>query len=169
MPSTSISTPAVTTAMPPILGARVWCRLRRLWPWRPAPLTVGKESRLNIALSTRIRTVSIIKRCGSLEHNRSRVPFFFYNSRMSCNHNDLNCQEYVQRITYLSQSARWVISSKSSPAWASATSSAPGCSSRSRCTTPPSGCHRTRPGVSPPVISPAATRRRFQCTDPPRL
>jgi|HubBroStandDraft_3_1064219.scaffolds.fasta_scaffold1182604_1 hypothetical protein len=42
---------------------------------------------------------------------------------MRCNHNDLTCQEYVQRITYLSQSAALVISSKSCPAWASASSS----------------------------------------------
>src|ERR1700730_16413835 len=27
---------------------------------------------------------------------------------MRCNYNDLTCQEYVQRITYLSQSARWL-------------------------------------------------------------
>jgi len=27
---------------------------------------------------------------------------------MRCNHNDLTCQEYVQRITYLLQSARWL-------------------------------------------------------------
>ena len=39
---------------------------------------------------------------------QSRIPFFFYNPRMRCNHNDLTCQEYVQRITYLSQSVRWL-------------------------------------------------------------
>ena len=27
---------------------------------------------------------------------------------MRCNHNDLTCREYVRRITYLSQSARWL-------------------------------------------------------------
>ena len=44
-------------------------------------VTVGKESHLNIALSTRIRTLSIINRCGSLEHNKSRVSFLLYNPR----------------------------------------------------------------------------------------
>jgi CubicO group peptidase (beta-lactamase class C family) len=27
---------------------------------------------------------------------------------MRCNHNDLTYQEYVERLTYLSQSARWL-------------------------------------------------------------
>ena len=44
-------------------------------------ITVGKENRLNIALSTRIRILSIIKCCGSLGHNRNMVSFLFYNTR----------------------------------------------------------------------------------------
>jgi hypothetical protein len=69
---------------------------------------VGKESRLNIALSTRIRTLSIVKCGGLFRTTKIGSSFFFYNARMRCNHNDLTCQEYVQRITYLSQWARWL-------------------------------------------------------------
>jgi hypothetical protein len=46
-----------------------------------APSQSGKESRLIIALSTCIRTLSIIKCCGWLEHNRNMVSFLFYNTR----------------------------------------------------------------------------------------
>jgi hypothetical protein len=40
-----------------------------------------------------------------LFRKKSKVGFhfFFYNPYLRCNHNDLTCQKYIQRITYLSQ------------------------------------------------------------------
>ena len=72
---------------------------------------------------------------------------------MRCNYNDLTCQEYVQRITYLSRSARWLSRRKALRRGLRRVPPHPAVRAARDARHRLLGCHRTRPSVSPPVIS----------------
>jgi hypothetical protein len=50
------------------------------WLFGKCSVTVGKECRLDIAISTRVCTLSMIRRCALIEPNRNMSSFLFYNT-----------------------------------------------------------------------------------------
>jgi hypothetical protein len=68
-------------------------------PFGNCSVTLGKESHSNIALSTRIRTLSILKVDDRLEQPRCRFQNFLLPFHIRRNHNDLSCQEYLHEVT----------------------------------------------------------------------